>query len=94
MGAEIKRIANTDTFEDIVDGVPSTDGSENMHPVAPAETRRMNRAERRAKIKEVLSRDERLLFQELKRDVIKALVKPKGLSKAQLRRRRRKDAKR
>lgn len=64
---------------------------EDMHPVVPEQRRKLNRHERRALIKTTLSRDERLMVQELKRDITKALVKPRNMSKAQLRRRR-KDA--
>ena len=63
-----------------------------MHPVEPEKKRLLNRHERRGMIKQSLSRDERLMIQELKRDLVKALVKPKNMTKAQLRRRRRKDA--
>ena len=63
-----------------------------MHPVEPVVQRRMNRHERRAHIAAALTRQERLLIQEVKRDVTMALIKPRGLTKAQLRRRRRKDA--
>jgi hypothetical protein len=63
-----------------------------MHPVVQEERHVPNRAERRETIARVLTRDQRLLVQEMKRDIVKALIKPKGLSKGQLRRRRRKDA--
>ena len=63
-----------------------------MHPVEPEEKRLLNRHERRGMIKQSLSRDKRLLIQELKRDLVKALVKPKNMTKAQLRRCRKKDA--
>jgi hypothetical protein len=65
-----------------------------MHPVLPEKKRLLNRHERRAMIKDVLTRDERLVVQEMKTDIVMALVKPKRMTKAQLRRRRRKDAER
>lgn len=74
--------------------VVTTDEAEpEMHPVEPVVPRKLNRHERRAMIKDVLSRDERLMVQEMKTDIVMALVKPKRMTKAQLRRRRRKDAK-
>jgi hypothetical protein len=65
-----------------------------MHEVLPVRQAVPNRHNRRALIADTLNREERLMIQEMKLDVVKALIKPKNMTKAQLRRRRKKDASR
>ena len=84
---------DTETYSDIIRNEDSEEVPTEMHKVDMEPKKRlMNRKERRTMIAQTLTRDERLMVQEMKHDITKALTKPKGLSKAQLRRRRRKDA--